>query len=147
MTVITGERTDPLLRCPARLGNGADIRVADFTFVVEDCDTGPDGRPTVTEVFGYFRQPGDEDDDHGMETASIVVPVGSPIARIAHQVGADPKGRLTQKTAAMLRGNVIRCSCTTRAECPALSESSLLLAMEHALGLEPDSQLTAGGAE
>jgi hypothetical protein len=38
--------------CPARQGKGTDISAADFTLVVHDCETGPDGQPTATEVFG-----------------------------------------------------------------------------------------------
>lgn len=64
--------------CPARQGQGTSIGAADFTLVVHDCDTGPDGRAATTEVFGYFRLPGEEHDNDSLETASIVMPALSP---------------------------------------------------------------------
>jgi hypothetical protein len=70
-----------------------------------------------------------------VQTASFVVPAGSPIARMAHQVNAD--STLTRTAAAVLRSNVVHCPCTDRAGCPALNEMSLLLAMEQATGSEP----------
>ena len=103
---------------------------------MHDCETGPDGQPTATEVFGFFRLPGDEHDDDSLVTASIVVPAGSRIARMAHQVSNGPDGRLTHKLDAVLRSNVTRCPCTAGTGCPALNDISLVLAMEHATGLK-----------
>jgi len=126
--------------CPARQGQGTSISAADFTLVVHDCDTGPDGRAATTEVFGYFRLPGEEHDNDSLETASIVMPALSPLACLVHLAGAD--GILTRRAAAMLRSNVTRCPCTARAECPALNEASLLAAIEYAAGSEPHRQVT-----
>jgi hypothetical protein len=119
--------------CPARVGNGTDISAADFTLIVEDCERGPDGQLTATEVFGYFRMP-EQDVCDLLQTASLVVPAASPIARIAHQVSGSPDGTLVQKAGVLLRGNVARCPCTFTVECPALNQTSLLLAMEKATG-------------
>jgi hypothetical protein len=135
MTAAHGQ-TRPLPSCPAWHGKGTDISAADFTLIVEDCERGPDGRLTATEVFGYFRLP-DQGAGDLVQTASIVVPVGSPIARLAHQLDTSPDGASAQITGAMLRGNVARCPCTATVECPALNETSLLLAMEKAAGSEP----------
>jgi len=96
---------------------------------------GPDGHtPTITEVFGYFRLPGEVHDDDTLQTAIVDVPAGSPIARMAHQVSTDPDGILTRKAGTMLRSNVARCPCTATDECPALNEIRLLQAIEHAIG-------------
>jgi hypothetical protein len=119
----------------ARQGTGTDISTAEFTLVVHDCETDPAEQPTATEVFGFFRLPGDEHDDDSLVTASIVVPAGSPIARMAHQVRTGPDGRLTHKLDAVLRSNVARCPCAGTG-CPALNDISLVLAMEHATGLK-----------
>jgi hypothetical protein len=116
--------------CPARYGNGADIRVARFTLVVDDCQLGPDGRPTITEIFGYFYAPG-EDHDDVLLTADIQVPIGSPIAQLAHRVSADPSR--AQKVGAALRGNVTGCQCPARGQCPALTDIRVLEALEHAI--------------
>ena len=126
----------PLSGCPALVGNGTDISAADFTLIVEDCDGGPNGQLTATEIFGYFSLP-EQDTCDLLQTASIVVPAGSPIAQIAYRVSASPDGALAQKAGALLRGNVARCHCAATAECPALNEVSLLLAMEKATGSEP----------
>src|SRR5215472_12309337 len=80
--------------CPARHGAGADVNVAHFVLVVDDCENGPCREPTSTDIFGYFRLPGDEHDDDSVITAGLFVPISSPIARLAHQVGADPHGPL-----------------------------------------------------
>jgi hypothetical protein len=126
----------PLPGCPARVGHGTDISAADFTLIVEDCHGGPEGQLTATEVFGYFSLP-EQDACDLLQTASIVVPAGSPIARIAYRVSASPDGALVQKAGAILRSNIARCACAATAECPALNEVSLLLAMEKAAGAEP----------
>lgn len=124
----------PLPRCPAQQGKGTDIDTADFILVVHDCVTGPDGHPTITEVFGYFRLPGEVHDDDTLLTAVVEVPAGSPIAEMARQVSADPDGILTRKAGAMLRSNAACCPCTARDGCPALNEIRLLQAIEHAIG-------------
>jgi hypothetical protein len=133
---MTAAQARPLPGCPARVGHGTDISAADFTLVAEDCERGPDGRLTATEVFGYFSLP-EQDACDLLQTASLVVPAGSPVARIAHQVSASPDGALAQKAGAILRSNIARCPCAATAECPALDEVSLLLAMEKAAGAEP----------
>lgn len=120
----------PPLSCPAREGNGADINSAKLVLIVEDCVTGADGRPTVTEAFGYFRLPGQEHDEDVLLAGGLEVPVGSPIAQIAHRVAASR--RRTRRAAALLRDYVARCPCTARDECSALTEISLLRALERA---------------
>jgi hypothetical protein len=122
----------PLPGCPARRGKGADTTTADFVLVADDCISGPDGQPTVTEVFGYFRLPGEEHDDDVLLTAGLEVPAGSPAAAMAHGVSADP-GR-TRTAGMLLRRNVARCPCAARGDCPALDEARLLEALEHAAG-------------
>jgi hypothetical protein len=120
--------------CPARHGVGVDLSVADFVLVVDDCEDGPDQQPTMTEVFGYFRVPGKQHDDDAVLTAGLDVPITSPIARLAHQVSADPTGALPRMVGDLLSRNVARCRCTNTAQCPALDELRLLEAMEHAIG-------------
>jgi hypothetical protein len=117
-------------RCPARWGEGADVDVADFVLVADDCANGPDWQPTMTEIFGYFRVPGEGHDDDVVLTAGLEVPIRSPIAMLAHHVTADPVGTLPRKVGDLLRQNVIRCPCTSAGECPALDELSLVEAME-----------------
>jgi hypothetical protein len=129
------ETARPLPGCPARLGNGADASTAAFVLVALDCESGPDGRPTATEVFGYFWQPGEDHEDDMVQTASFTVPAGSRTAKMAHHVTSN--GTLTRSADAILRGNVANCPCTGGAECPALNEKSLLLAIEQALSTEP----------
>jgi len=107
-----------------------DTGASDFTFVVHDCETGRDGLPTTTEIFGFFGPAGSEDDDDFVTTASLVVPVGSPIARMAYQVSRQD--RLIQRAAARLSRAARCCRCVT-AECAALDESHLVEALEHAL--------------
>jgi hypothetical protein len=101
-------QTRPLPGCPAWQGKGTEISTAGFTLVVQDCERGSDGRPTATEIFGYFQLP-EQDADDLLQTASIVVPAGSPIAQMAHQISASPDGTLAQQAGAMLRGNVAGC--------------------------------------
>lgn len=60
MTTASGTRPRP--GCPARDGRGADINTAAFTLVADDCENGPDRRPTMTDIFGYFRDPDDRSD-------------------------------------------------------------------------------------
>src|SRR5215472_5369299 len=61
--------------CPARDGQGADIATAAFTLVADDCANGPDRRPTMTDIFGYFKDSDDEHDDASVMTAGLTVPV------------------------------------------------------------------------
>ena len=121
----------PLPGCPARHGEGADASVAGFTLVVEDCERSPAGYPVSTEIFGYFRLPGAAHDNDAVLTADLLVPIGSPIAQLAHHISADADA-LTSKVRDALRASVARCPCTATAECPALDEIRLLEAMEHA---------------
>lgn len=133
MTTHCGIKPGPA--CPARHGDGADLTVADFVLVVDDCQNGPDRKPTLTEIFGFFRVPGKpHDDDDAVLTADLTVPVSSPVAQLARHVGVDPRGPLARKVGDLLRQNVARCSCTAASECPALDEIRLFEAMERARG-------------
>ncbi len=107
-----------------------DIEAWDFTFVVHDCETGRDALPTTTEIFGYFGLAGSDDDEDFMTTASLVVPVGSPIARMAYQVSREQA--LIERAAARLSRTARCCRCAG-AECAALDELRLVEAIEHAL--------------
>jgi hypothetical protein len=119
--------------CPARHGNGADVSVADFVLVVDDCENGPDRKPTLTEIFAFFSAPGKpHDNDDAVHTAGLTVPISSPVAQLARHVGADPHGPLARKVGDVLRQNVARCPCTATSECPALDEIRLFEAMERA---------------
>lgn len=127
--------------CPARAGAGADVSIADFILVVDDCENGPDRQPTKTEVWGLFRLPGEEHDDDAVLTGGLEVPITSPIARLARHVGARP--RRVKRAGAILRRNVTCCPCTATAECPALDEVRLLEAIEHAARRRPPAQVLA----
>jgi hypothetical protein len=129
---MNGAKTRPLPDCAARHGHGADITTADFTLVADDCLTGPDGLPTRTDIFGFFCVPGEQHDDDVLLTAGLDVPAGSPIARMAIRVSADPDRTRTAGT--MLRANIAQCPCAASAECPALNEIRLLEAIERAVG-------------
>ncbi len=52
---------------------------------------------------------------------------------MAHEVGADLSVALALKVEASLRSKIASCECTGREHCPALSEMSLLEALESAL--------------
>lgn len=112
---MTTDRTArPLPGCPARAGQGTDVRAARFTFVVED-------HPDLTEVFGFYQIPGQDPDDL-VQAAGFEVPTRSPIARLARQVAASP--RRTRALAAVLRANILCCPCTPAdGECPAWMRS------------------------
>jgi len=102
--------------------------------MADDCNSGRDMTPANTEVWGFFRQPGEECDDDALVTASLLVPAGSPIAAMAHQVSGDEL--LTRWVEAALRANVRRCRSCRRAGaagCPALDELRLVEAIERAL--------------
>jgi hypothetical protein len=126
-------RARPLPGCPAFRGNGTDITEADFVLVVHDCPCGPAARQSATEVFRYFAEPGPGHDNDVIVTAAVVVPFGSPAARLAHQVSADPS--CAQRAGDLLRRQVTACPCTASAECPALDESRLVAALGQATGL------------
>jgi hypothetical protein len=107
-----------------------DTDTSDFTFVVHDCETGRDGIPATTEIFGYFGPASGEDDEDFVTTASMVVPIGSPIARMAYRVSRDQA--LIERAAAMLSQTAWCCRCAAAA-CVALDELRLVEAIEHAL--------------
>jgi len=126
--------SNPPRSCPAQNGAGADIAVSYFTFAVGDCEQGPDRMPARTEVRGFFRQPGDHHDQDVLITATLLVPTGSPIAVMVHQVVGDEL--LTRRVEAALRANIRRCrQCryASAAGCPALDESHLVEAIERTL--------------
>jgi hypothetical protein len=133
---MTSGARRPLPACRVQPGKDIDISAACFTLVVHDCERGLDGRFVSTEVFGYFYMLGKEHDRVLLQTDSIVVPAGSPIAEIAHRATASRNAKLTRKVESLLRANVAGCSCPRNADCPALNEISLLEALESAAGLE-----------
>ena len=144
--MTTDHQARPLPGCPARRGDGADVSVADFFLVVHDCPGGPGARPSATEVFGFFGLPDPAHENDVVVTASVVVPSGSPAARLAHQVSNDPPG--TQRAGDLLRRHVTGCPCTAPVECPALDQAMLLAALNHAAGapaMTPPSRAPAPG--
>jgi hypothetical protein len=131
-----GGAVKPGFRCPALCGEGVDMRLAEFTFVVEkDCVDGTDELRAVVEVFGFFCEPGPEHDDDVLQTPCLAVPPGSPIARMACEVSAVPDA--VDQIESILRANIAACPCTAASECPALSEVQLLEAIEDAVGSPP----------
>jgi hypothetical protein len=120
----------PLASCPARYGCGTDIRTAQFTVVAEDFPDDGAGRP-FTQVFGFYRHPGDDPDDL-IQAPGFDIPAGSPIARLAHKVAASPE--LGRAAGDRLRLSVLRCPCDGAGKCPALDDIPLLHAIEHATG-------------
>jgi len=101
-----------------------------FTFAAEN-----HGHGTITAIWGYFRQPGEDHEDDLLETGCLEVPARSPIARMARQIAADPDA--ASDVEAILRASITACPCTPAAECPAVDEVRLLGAMEHATGTRP----------
>jgi hypothetical protein len=133
---VAPDAVKPGLRCPALYGDGVDMRLAAFTFVVEkDCENGVDQLRAVVEVFGFFCQPGQEHDDDLLQTGCLAVPPGTPIARIACEVSAVPDA--VAQIESILRADIAACPCTTAAECPALTDVRLLEAIEDAAGNPP----------
>lgn len=131
-----GPAKPPCPGCPAVHGNGADLSVAGFTLVADDCQGGPGRQPAKTDVWGFFVLPGPEHDADVVLTAGLLVPAGSPIARLAHRAAASPAR--VARAGAVLRGNVARCPCPPGApECPALDEVRLVEAIERAARLLP----------
>lgn len=126
-------------RCPALRGNSSvDMRLAEFTFVVEPgCVDGVDELHAVVEVFGFFCEPSEAPDDDLLQTGCLAVPAGSPIARIAGKVNAvsDTVGLVED----ILRANIAACPCNAAAECPALNDVRLLKAIEIAAGDPPSA--------
>lgn len=124
--------------CPARYGRGVDIQTAEFRFAADPCGSGADGAPTRTEILTWFRPPGHnaDDDEDGLMTAELEVPVGSPIDHLAQAVQADPDGSMTQ-VGEWLRALVASCPCAGYDECPVLSALSLVTAIEQALATPP----------
>lgn len=117
--------------CPTWHRKARGIDAAGFIFVVEDCERGSDGRNTMTEIFGFFQPTGARGGDV-QGTASLVVPIGSPIAVMAHQVNHDRRGKSPLRVAAILLKKLDQCGCA-QPECPALDELSLVEAIEFAL--------------
>ena len=76
--------------CPANHADyDIDISSHDFKIVVSDTAEMSSEQRTCTEAFGYFQPEGlgDEDwTDDIAETNTLAVPIGSPIAGIAHGV-------------------------------------------------------------
>jgi hypothetical protein len=125
--------TRPLPSCPARHRRGTDIRAAGFTLIAEDFPDDGTGRP-FTQVFGFYRQPGDDPDDL-IQAPGFDIPAGSPVARLARQVAASPQ--LTRAAGDKLRLGVLGCACARAGSCPALGDIALLRAIEHATGTTP----------
>lgn len=45
-----------------------------FTFAAENSETGPDGQPRITEIWGFFSEPGQDHDDDILETGYLARP-------------------------------------------------------------------------
>jgi hypothetical protein len=140
--------------CPAQIAGGADIGGSAFTFIAHDCTdmragrigrlgrvgrlgrAGRRGGRVVTELFGYFREPGTiEDDarlDEALQTAVLVVRRRSRLGERARRIATDPTGQPQKRVGEILRVNVALCPCTSRRRCPALSRASLIKAVDHA---------------
>jgi hypothetical protein len=125
--------TRPLSSCPARHGRGTDISTAGFTLIAEDFpDDGT--RQPFTQVFGFYRRPGDDPDDL-IQVPGFDIPAGSPVACLARQVAASPE--LTRAAGDRLRLGIFGCPCHGGGRCPALDDIGLLQAIEHAAGTTP----------
>jgi|SRR5712691_11872547 len=124
--------------CPAQVGTGVEISSASFGFEARLCKE--NGQP-VTEIFGFFHAPDDDDVESPLQTEALVVPTGSPISCLG--LSCKP-GRL-EAIAAELRRNVLACQCITANRCPALDAMRLLEAMEHAAGQGPVIQCPGTG--
>jgi len=119
----------PLPGCPAIAGRGTDLDTARFTLVAEDCERGPDGQQTQTEVFGFYQVPGQDSGDL-IHVDGFAVPIGTPVALMAHQ--AARSRRRTRITGNLLRQSITACPCTSTGRCPAYDDLALLEAIEHA---------------
>jgi hypothetical protein len=117
--------------CPARQGHGTDMATAAFTLVAEDYPDDSDGAPH-TEIFGIFRAPSQDPEDH-VQVSGLDVPARSPIADLARRVAANPD--LTRKAGDQLRAAIVACSCTALGPCPAFDDLRLLQAIEYATGV------------
>jgi hypothetical protein len=115
--------------CPAIAGEGTDIRAARFTLVAEDCERGPDGQMTLTEVFGYWQALG-QDSENLVHVDGFAVPSRSPAALTARRVAASR--RRTRIAGELLHAAITACPCTGPAGCPAFDGNALLGAIEHA---------------
>lgn len=122
--------------CAAQEGGGVDIGAACFTFMVHECMGGRNGRTEVSEIFGYFREPGTIDDDMRLGDALVThlleVRRNSRIARLARQIVSDSTTRPEARVGEVLRVNVLLCPCPGRGVCPAVNKASFIRAMEHA---------------
>jgi len=147
---VTTTRQPPSSRpgCPAQHGQATDLRRAVFTFAAENSDTGPDGQPQITEIWGFFREPGQDHEDDILETGYLALPAGSPIAIQARRIALLPG--LSRTVEGTLRANITACPCTRQpvphepgalpdpnpdpgAECPALNALRLLEAIGHTM--------------
>jgi hypothetical protein len=115
--------------CPAVAGQGTDLNAARFTLVAEDCERGPDGRMTLTEVFGLYQVPGQAAEDL-IYADGFAVPIGSPVAVLARQVARSR--RRTRIAGDQLRAVISACPCAPAGSCAALDDLALLEAIEHA---------------
>jgi hypothetical protein len=119
----------PLPGCPAISGLGTDLDEARFRLVTEDCERGPDGQMTLTEVFGYYQVPGQDSDDL-IHADGFAVPIGSPVALMAHKVARSR--RRTRIAGNLLRSAITTCRCAGVGGCPAFDDIAMLEAIEHA---------------
>ena len=119
----------PLPWCPAILGRGTDLAMARFTLAAQDCERGPDGQMTLTEVTGLYQVPGQAAGDV-IHAGRFTVPAGSPPARQARQVARSR--RRTRLAGELRRAAITACSCAPPAGCAALDDVALLEAIEHA---------------
>jgi hypothetical protein len=105
----------PLPGCPAIAGQGTDIGAARFTLIAEDCERGPDGQITLTEVFGYWQLRGQDSEDL-VHVDGFTVPARSSAALTAPKVASSR--RRTRITGELVRAAITACSCTRPAGGP-----------------------------
>jgi hypothetical protein len=117
----------PLPGCPAIAGQGTDLDTARFTLVAEDCERGPDGRWTMTEVFGWYQAPGQDSGDL-IHVDGFAVPIGTPVALMAHR--AARSRRRTRIVGNVLRESISTCRCAGTGDCPAYDDLAISEAIE-----------------
>ena len=65
----------------------------------------------MTEIFGFLESALRPDGINVAGTASLVVPIGSPIAKMTHQVDDGRGGRRTGRVGAIVLAKLRQCRC------------------------------------